>query len=56
MANSNQNYLRFCILQVRVRLGEMADFLQRLLSDGGDGLLNASALSNRHDLVSLYLS
>ena len=32
---------------VRARLAEMVDFLQRLLADGGDGLLNASLLSNR---------
>ena len=38
--------IRAAFEAVRVRLGEMADFLQRLLSDGGDGLLNASALSN----------
>ena len=39
-----------------MRLGEMADFLQRLLSDGGDGLLNASALSNSGVMEMLHRS
>ena len=34
----------------------MADFLQRLLSDGGDGLLNASALSNSGVMEMLHRS